>query len=427
MKAETKNVKWVLVGNSMRRGKGNLLFWIAVIALSSVFLSSALHAESIQFDEVHQRYLSLRNTDLEFKRAPEWVAVAEGFIGASWHEKEVLKAQRSLYEAAILFRTLSKNQKTRWYQLRSLALLEELVGRFSTGELADDALLLQADILKGLGQKDSEQALLQEIIDHYSTSDMVFVARKRLQNISSATDTPRSSSTIVDKTLPIIVLDPGHGGEDFGALGVGGLLEKDVALSISLRVKKLLEKDGHYRVVLTRSADRFSPLAERMSLANRINAKLFLSIHANASVGKKLSGVETYYLDNAADKASATLAERENKSGPIEGGTGADLSFMLSDLIQNAKLPESIELAKSVQRGVLRSVKPKSPELTDLGVKAGPFYVLVGAHMPCALVEVSFIDHPIEGENLGRTQYRELIAQGVADGVINLDAHSKRR
>ncbi len=405
------------------------LLWLRVLALflGLVFALKDLHAESQGFDEVHQRYLSLRNTDLGFKRVPEWLSVAEEFIRASWLEKEALKAQRSLYEAAILYRTLSKNQKTGWYQLRSLALLEELVGRFSSGELADDALLLQADILKGLGRPDQELALLQMIVDNYPASDMVFVARRRLQNISSPSDSKSNPQATVDQTLPLIVLDPGHGGEDFGALGVGGLLEKDVALSISLRVKKLLEKDRRYRVVLTRSADKFSPLADRMSLANRLNAKLFLSIHANASVTKKLSGVETYYLDNAADKASATLAERENKSGFSAGELSGDLSFMLSDLIQNAKLPESIALAKSVQRGVLKVVRPKYPQLADLGVKAGPFYVLVGAHMPCALVEVSFIDHPVEGQDLGRDQYRELIADGITEGIINLDAHSKGR
>jgi N-acetylmuramoyl-L-alanine amidase len=388
--------------------------------------TSILAAENVGFDAVHQRYLSLRNTDLEFKRVPEWNKVAEDFISASWQEHDPLKAQRSLYEAAILFKTLAKNQQASWNQLRSVALLEELVGRFSEGTLADDALLAQSEILYSLGQHAQARELLKEIVEVYPSSDMVFVARQRLNRASAASEGAKPSRALPNN-LPVIVLDPGHGGEDFGALGVGGLLEKDVALSISLRVKKLIEESERFRVVLTRATDKFSPLAERMHLANRLNAALFLSIHANASVHKKLSGVETYYLDNAADKASATLAERENKVGAPLGDLGEDLSFMISDLIQNAKLPESIALAKSVQRGVVRIVRPKHPELNDLGVKAGPFYVLVGAHMPCALVEVSFIDHPIEGSSLGSDQYRELLAQGIAEGILGIDRASSRR
>lgn len=388
--------------------------------------TSILAAESLGFDAVHQRYLSLRNTDLEFKRVPEWNKVAEDFISASWQEHDSLKAQRSLYEAAILFKTLAKNQHVRWNQLRSVALLEELVGRFSEGTLADDALLAQSEILFSVGQQAQARELLEEIVEVYPSSDMVFVARQRLNGASAASEGAKTSRALPNN-LPVIVLDPGHGGEDFGALGVGGLLEKDVALSISLHVKKLIEESERFRVVLTRATDKFSPLAERMHLANRLNAALFLSIHANASVHKKLSGVETYYLDNAADKASATLAERENKVGAPLGDLGEDLSFMISDLIQNAKLPESIALAKSVQRAVVRTVKPRHPELNDLGVKAGPFYVLVGAHMPCALVEVSFIDHPVEGSSLGNDQYRELLAKGIAEGILGIDLASLRR
>jgi N-acetylmuramoyl-L-alanine amidase len=389
--------------------------------------TTSVLAESLEFDAVHQRYLSLRNTDLEFKRLPEWNKVAEDFISASWQERDSLKAQRSLYEAAILFKTLAKNQHVRWNQLRSVALLEELVGRFSEGTLADDALLAQSEILFSVGQRAQARELLEEIVEVYPSSDMVFVARQRLNKTLAVSEDVKTSRALPNKNLPVIVLDPGHGGEDFGALGVGGLLEKDVALSISLRVKKMIEESERFRVVLTRATDKFSPLAERMHLANRLNAALFLSIHANASVHKKLSGVETYYLDNAADKASATLAERENKVGAPLGDLGEDLSFMISDLIQNAKLPESIALAKSVQRAVVRTVKPRHPELNDLGVKAGPFYVLVGAHMPCALVEVSFIDHPVEGSSLGNDQYRELLAKGIAEGILGIDLASLRR
>lgn len=393
--------------------------YLGLVFFISVAANKNLQAEG--FDSVHQRYLSLRNTDLQFKKSNEWTQVAEAFIKASWGERDSLRAQRSLYEASILLKTLASHQDTGWNQLRAVALLEELVGRFPTGSLADDALLAQAEILQSAGAHEESRKLLEVLVKDYPDGDMVFVARKKLATASSATKAVKSREIARNTDLPLLVLDPGHGGEDFGAMGVGGLLEKDVALAISLRVKKLIEQSGKYRVVLTRNSDKFSPLAERMQLANRLGAALFLSIHANASVTKKLSGVETYYLDNAADKASATLAERENKEAIPQGEMAGDLSFMLSDLIQNAKLPESIALAKAVQRSVINQLKPQYPSLLDRGVKAGPFYVLVGAHMPCALVEVSFIDHSIEGGQLGTDRYRELLARGIAAGIEGLE------
>jgi N-acetylmuramoyl-L-alanine amidase len=213
------------------------------------------------------------------------------------------------------------------------------------------------------------------------------------------------------------VIDPGHGGEDFGARGVGGLLEKDVALAISLKVKKILDASGKVSVLLTRSRDEFVPLAQRMQWANEQNAHRFISIHANASPRATLSGIETYYLDNAADKASTTLADRENGS-PESGGDNADLRFMLSDLIQNAKLPESISLAQLLQRNTVRAVRGAGFTLVDRGVKSGPFYVLVGAHMPCALIETAFIDHAEEGGHLGDPTYREAFARGIAAAIL---------
>jgi N-acetylmuramoyl-L-alanine amidase len=214
----------------------------------------------------------------------------------------------------------------------------------------------------------------------------------------------------------VIVIDPGHGGEDFGAIGVGGLMEKDVVLDIALRLEKLLISKLQARVRLTRRNDVFVPLAERTNFANDFDAKLFVSLHINASPKGNASGLETYYLDNTDDAGSKKLAERENSSVQFEGEAG-DLQFMLSDLIQNAKLDESIELANLVQRSLLRRSKPFIKELKDLGVRRGPFYVLVGAHMPCILAELFFIDHPMDGKKLADTKFRQMLAEGLFDGI----------
>lgn len=218
-------------------------------------------------------------------------------------------------------------------------------------------------------------------------------------------------------TRPLIVIDPGHGGEDLGAQGVDSILEKDIVLKVAMNLERLLQDRLRARTRLTRDKDIFIPLGDRTKLANDLQADLFISIHANASEYRTASGIETYYLDNTADKSSLKLAERENASLKFGGGNESDLSFMLSDLIQNTKLDDSISLAHHVQRSIIKTLGPYYKGVKDLGVKKAPFYVLVGAHMPCILTEVSFIDHPLEGKRLGDERYQVLIAQALYEGV----------
>lgn len=216
-----------------------------------------------------------------------------------------------------------------------------------------------------------------------------------------------------------VVLDPGHGGKDPGAIGVGGIAEKDVVLAIALRLKARLEAAG-FDVVLTRSSDVFIPLEERTALANTEQADLFVSIHANASPNPALSGVETYYLNNTNDRATIRLAEMENGLRSMTGaGTprGRDVSLILSDMIQSYKIQESVTLAKDVQHAVVGALDAHGTRVDDLGVKRGPFYVLVGAGMPCVLVEVSFLTNHQEGRRLAQAGYQAAIAEGLLRGI----------
>lgn len=380
-----------------------------------LFVAHARPADGADFDDLHQQYLSLRNTDLEFARLTEWRRLERDLVEFARFERNPLQAQRALLECAILYQTLSGKIEPARNRLRAMAILDELVGRFPQGALADDALLTESQILAEEGKTREAQATLRFITTQYPDSDMALVASDRLKVGLAKKSNPAASSS-TGEALPIIVLDPGHGGEDFGAVGVGGLLEKDVALDVALKAKKLIEDKKKYTVFLTRGKDQFVPLVDRMAFANQKGARLFVSIHANASVKKNMSGIEVYYLDNKSDKASAKLAERENRAAAAGGGE-SDLSFMLSDLIQNAKLPESIELAKMLQGTIVAAVRAAAPKTANLGVKSGPFYVLVGAHMPCVLVEIAFIDHSVEGRRLGEQSYRTLLAQGIANGI----------
>ena len=212
-----------------------------------------------------------------------------------------------------------------------------------------------------------------------------------------------------------IVLDPGHGGNDPGARGVDGILEKDVTLIIARKLKRRLEDELSATVLLTRDGDATRSLAERTAFANASRADLFLSIHANADDAGKLRGIETYTLNNSNDRATIRLAKMEN--GPhLRVGRG-DLSFILSDMVQSSKEEESIALAERVHSRLLSRLRSRYPDVRNLGVKKGPFYVLVGAYMPCVLIETSFLSHPVEGRRLASEEYQADVAEGVFLGV----------
>jgi len=224
---------------------------------------------------------------------------------------------------------------------------------------------------------------------------------------------------------PKIVVDPGHGGHDPGAEGYA--VEKDVTLAIATRLAALLGEKLDADVVLTRSADTTLPLAERTARANAEGADLFVSIHANASPHRALHGVETYYLNNTHDHATIRLAAMENGLQlPTPARGGADLRYIVSDLVQAAKMDESIALAGAVQRGLVRHLGARYSGVADLGVKRGPFYVLVGAYMPCVLVETSFLTHPVEGRRLAARAYRDAVAEGIETGVARFLADARR-
>ena len=214
-----------------------------------------------------------------------------------------------------------------------------------------------------------------------------------------------------------IVLDPGHGGNDPGTLGIDHVLEKNVTLAIAKQLKRRLEEGLGAQVLLTRDRDVTRSLAERTAFANASNADVFVSIHANADVSGELHGIETYTLNNTDDRAAIRLAKMENGPG-VRTGRG-DLSFILSDMVQSGKEEDSIALANRLQQHLLFTLRSHYPDVRNLGVKKGPFYVLVGAYMPCVLVETSFLSHPIEGRRLASGPYQEEVVEGLYLGMAD--------
>jgi N-acetylmuramoyl-L-alanine amidase len=209
-----------------------------------------------------------------------------------------------------------------------------------------------------------------------------------------------------------IVIDPGHGGHDPGALGAG-VTEAEVVLDISLRLEKLL-KDAGVAVVLTRRTDDYVPLEERPAIARREQADLFLSIHANASRTRTVRGTETYFLNFSTDPAAEEVAARENAA---TNRTINNLPDILKAITLNNKLDESRTFAGLIQKAMATQLSGANSGMRNLGVKQAPFVVLIGAEMPSVLVEIAFITNPQEGKLLKSGAYRQKIAQALFDAV----------
>jgi len=228
-------------------------------------------------------------------------------------------------------------------------------------------------------------------------------------------DAPRSSPVRAPGRVRV-VLDAGHGGEDPGA--VGYVVEKHVTLDVVRRLAQRLREQIDAEVILTRGSDATVPLTRRTAIANHARADVFLSIHANANPGGRSRGIETYVLDDADDQATLRLAAIENgTSRERYHAAPTDLRYILSSLVQGGKMPEASRLAQSVHTELVRHMRARYPGVEDLGVKRGPFYVLVGTHMPCILIETSFVTHAVEGRRLADEAYRAALADGLARGI----------
>jgi N-acetylmuramoyl-L-alanine amidase len=211
-----------------------------------------------------------------------------------------------------------------------------------------------------------------------------------------------------------IVIDPGHGGHDPGTMAKG-LNEASLTLDVALRLEKLLQKEPGVEVVLTRRTDVYIPLEERTAIANRHNADLFLSIHANSSRNTTAKGIETYFLSFASSPEAEAIAAREN-------ATSAREMHQLPDLIRaislNNKLDESRDLANMVQEALVSTLRKSNKDVRSRGVKKAPFVVLIGAAMPSVLAEISFLTNRQELQLVKTAAYKEKIAQALHAAVL---------
>ncbi|PNV82835.1 MAG: N-acetylmuramoyl-L-alanine amidase [Sulfurimonas sp.] len=236
-----------------------------------------------------------------------------------------------------------------------------------------------------------------------------------------------ASSKVVpalEKVVPIkrdkgkvIVIDPGHGGKDPGAVGYRKYREKVVVLDVAKELEKILKSRG-YKVYMTRDRDKFVKLSERTKYANKKDANIFISIHANAIDGKnakEVHGVECYFLSPSRSDRAKRVAAKENSADMSDMNIYGKDSYL--NFLNHHNTVASNKLAIDLQRGMLAELNKKYSGVKDGGVREGPFWVLVGAQMPSVLVEIGFISHPREARRLVDKNYLKTMAMGLADGV----------
>ncbi|MEE8604864.1 MAG: N-acetylmuramoyl-L-alanine amidase [Candidatus Aminicenantaceae bacterium] len=252
------------------------------------------------------------------------------------------------------------------------------------------------------------------VIDIYPSETGFDVSTEKPPQPAQPTKEGYSMARQLGLGIQKIVIDPGHGGKDPGAIGKSGTMEKIIVLDICQRLKKLLGANNGLEVIMTRESDIYVPVENRTVIANQKRADLFVSVHANANPSKKRSGVETFYLNFSQDPSVIETAALENATSTKNL---SEMRSILEKIVKNSKVMESKELANDIQKNLVLTLQKKYKDVKDLGYKGGPFWVLIGVETPSILVEVSYLSNPREETRLKNTQYRQYIAQGIYNGI----------
>ncbi|OOX94525.1 N-acetylmuramoyl-L-alanine amidase [Campylobacter coli] len=302
-------------------------------------------------------------------------------------------------------------------------ILEGSRKNFSFGQNAVTVTQYNPKIVRIVLSSTKEFKLFKDLDDKSLTLGFGSSVSKSASTSSKSTSKTTSKNVLNSKfkSDKIIVLDAGHGGKDSGALSdkKGSLKEKDVVLSTTLKLGNELKKRG-YKILYTRSSDKFINLRDRTKYANDKRADLFISIHANAapsaSKAKSSEGVETFFLSPARSERSKKAAEKENQGDFEEINYFSKQSIL--NFLNREKIVASNKLAIDVQKNILTQTRKKY-RIVDGGVREAPFWVLVGAQMPAILIEIGYITHPSEGKRIANKSFQDTLVKGIADGVEN--------
>jgi N-acetylmuramoyl-L-alanine amidase len=298
----------------------------------------------------------------------------------------------------------------------TLTINDGILRRVRTGQFQPDQIRVVLDV----NSLDTYRIFTLEnpdrvVIDVHAPEQSEEEKKSRKALAKAATEGGQSvSGSLIEQLgldIQTIMLDPGHGGKDPGAV-CSGIMEKDINLRLSKILGEILEEKG-YRVLYTRTTDMFIPLEERTAKANAKSTDLFISLHVNAHRSSKIHGLEVYYLNLASSKEAVRVAARENS---VSEKKISDLQLILSDLMLNSKIEESEKLAQRVMDSTLDYSK-QFYKVNDHGVRRAPFYVLMGAQMPAILIELGYLTNPKERKKLQDYAYLKRMAWGVVQGI----------
>ena len=357
-------------------------------------------------------------TNLRFWSNPNYTRVVIDADREADYYHHLLKKDPSLKKPQRLYVDLS-NSRLGEHIRKSIPIHDDLLIDARAGQYTPDSVRVVVDI------KSFETYKIFTLKDPFRIVIDVWGTKT-----TRTTKAPRPSDTVkkggkippgsLAKQLALgvrrIVIDPGHGGKDYGAPGyLKGVHEKQVVLQIARKLAQKIKAELGLEVILTRNRDRFLTLEERTAFANTKSADLFISIHTNASRDRRAYGIETYFLNLATDEEAIRVAAMENATSTKNI---SDLQKILFDLMQNAKINESSRLAAHVQSSMIRHLKNKRyTRVKSKGVKQAPFYVLLGAQMPSILIETAFISNSRECKRLVSPQFQERLAEGIVAGI----------
>lgn len=264
----------------------------------------------------------------------------------------------------------------------------------------------------GAGEKMSEDAVhsVEELI---LPEQQIRVSSETLSNVRPAQIKP-SLSSVYGLNVRTIVLDPGHGGHDPGAVGQRGVTEKTLTLDLALRLEKRLRSHG-FHVVLTRRKDISVSIRQRLQFVQNNQADLLVSIHLNALPVDTLAFIETFYFSPRGDSRVEALASRENYNS---GYTVGQWQSNLANVEQIVKFEDSHQLATHIQSNMISKMRKINPDLADWGTRSGPFMILMNAHVPAILAEVTALSMPEEEQRLMSVEYREQLVTGLESGIL---------
>lgn len=330
-------------------------------------------------------------------------------VSVHWKDSQrlVLKFSRTIRKSEVNSFALSDKKKNKYKKIYDIHAV-----------LSQKAMQLKHSSVKHIRLAQFDQKTLRIVFENDAKIKQQYKISKNELTIKMSSENRELAYIPAGKKQlkKIIVIDPGHGGKDGGAVGHKKYREKVVVLQLSKKLRDILVKRG-YTIYMTRDNDRFIKLRNRTKFANRKKADLFLSIHANAVPkrnAKKAEGIETYFLSTKRSERSMRVAATENADiGEMEKGGMQDALHLMN----REKIFASNKLAIDLQQNMLASLKSQYSGIIDGGVRSGPFWVLVGAQMPAVLIEVGFISHPKEADRMVNHHYQQFQALGIANGV----------